>query len=123
MKASKPHGVEKLKRSSYDDALLKIERIPDIIGPNAPSSNENRPENWHVQVTCLLKSGASFHMVLSYFPFLTAQQLQVFRSIDSNSVKGFPKDPKEATSRVWKIYDFFSIYFSIGVTKFLGIGY
>eukprot|EP00268_Persea_americana_P009256 TRINITY_DN13693_c0_g1_i4.p1 TRINITY_DN13693_c0_g1~~TRINITY_DN13693_c0_g1_i4.p1 ORF type:complete len:846 (-),score=170.79 TRINITY_DN13693_c0_g1_i4:245-2782(-) len=72
LKASKPHGVEKLKRSSYDDALLKIERIPDIIGPNAPSSNENRPENWHVQV---------------------------FRSIDSNSVKGFPKDPKEATSR------------------------
>lgn len=26
--------------------------------------------------------------------------VQIFRSIDSNSVKGFPKDPKEATSKV-----------------------
>lgn len=25
---------------------------------------------------------------------------QIFRSIDSNSVKGFPKDPREATSKV-----------------------
>ncbi|XP_058086956.1 phospholipase D beta 1-like [Magnolia sinica] len=72
-KASKPRGIEKLKRSSYDDALLKIDRIPDIIGMHdAPCSNDDDPETWHVQV---------------------------FRSIDSNSVKGFPKDPKDATSR------------------------
>lgn len=29
--------------------------------------------------------------------------IQIFRSIDSNSVKGFPKDPKEATMKVRKI--------------------
>ncbi|KAK9276408.1 hypothetical protein L1049_005941 [Liquidambar formosana] len=69
--ASKPHGIQKLK-ASYDDALLKIERIPDIIGmADAPCLSEDDPEAWHVQV---------------------------FRSIDSNSVKGFPKDPKDATS-------------------------
>ncbi|KAF8379386.1 hypothetical protein HHK36_028820 [Tetracentron sinense] len=71
-RASKPHGLKKLKMSS-DDALLRIERIPDIIGmSDALSASENDPEAWHVQV---------------------------FRSIDSNSVKGFPKDPKDATSK------------------------
>lgn len=29
-------------------------------------------------------------------------QVQIFRSIDSNSVRGFPKDPKEATQMVRK---------------------
>lgn len=72
LKAAKRHGIKKLKRS-YDDALLKIERIPDIIGLNdSPYLNDNDPETWHVQI---------------------------FRSIDSNSVKGFPKDPKVATSK------------------------
>uniref|UniRef100_A0A2N9GN39 Phospholipase D n=1 Tax=Fagus sylvatica TaxID=28930 RepID=A0A2N9GN39_FAGSY len=37
-----------------------------------PCQSQNDPEGWHVQV---------------------------FRSIDSNSVKGFPEDPKDATSR------------------------
>ncbi|XP_042505281.1 phospholipase D gamma 1-like [Macadamia integrifolia] len=69
-KASKPQGIKKLKKSN-DDALLRLERIPDIIGVlDAPYLSENDPETWHVQV---------------------------FRSIDSNSVKGFPKDPKDAT--------------------------
>uniref|UniRef100_A0A7N0T451 phospholipase D n=1 Tax=Kalanchoe fedtschenkoi TaxID=63787 RepID=A0A7N0T451_KALFE len=72
MKAAKPHGVKKLK-ASYDDALLRIDRIPDIIGlSDLTSTGDNDPETWHVQV---------------------------FRSIDSNSVKGFPKDPKEATAK------------------------
>ncbi|KAJ4952421.1 hypothetical protein NE237_029253 [Protea cynaroides] len=72
LKASKPHGIKKLK-TSYDDALLRLERIPDIIGVlDAPYLSENDPETWHTQV---------------------------FRSIDSNSVKGFPKDPKDATSK------------------------
>ncbi|XP_065864795.1 phospholipase D beta 1-like isoform X2 [Euphorbia lathyris] len=72
LKAAKPHGIKKLKMS-YDDALLRIERIPDIIGVfDAPSVSENDPEAWHVQI---------------------------FRSIDSNSVRGFPKDPREATSK------------------------
>ncbi|KAL0682091.1 hypothetical protein Bca4012_048938 [Brassica carinata] len=44
-----------------------------LIGlSEASSSNENDPETWHAQV---------------------------FRSIDSSSVKGFPKDPKEASGR------------------------
>ncbi|KAF7844691.1 phospholipase D gamma 1-like [Senna tora] len=72
LKAAKPHGIKKLK-VSYDDSLLRLERIPDIIGmSDAPNVGENDPEAWHVQV---------------------------FRSIDSNSVKGFPKDPKDATSK------------------------
>ncbi|KAF6135652.1 hypothetical protein GIB67_028223 [Kingdonia uniflora] len=58
---------------SHDDALIKLERISWILSPS-PSipnnhpilcvSREDDPENWHVQV---------------------------FRSIDSGSVKGFPK--------------------------------
>ncbi|CAH8358597.1 unnamed protein product [Eruca vesicaria subsp. sativa] len=71
-KASKSRGLGKL-RSASDDSLLSIDRIPDIIGLSEASSfNENDPETWHAQV---------------------------FRSIDSSSVKGFPKDPKEATGR------------------------
>ncbi|PPS07114.1 hypothetical protein GOBAR_AA13532 [Gossypium barbadense] len=72
LKVAKPAGIKKLK-FTYDDALLRIERIQDIIGvSDFPIPNENDPEAWHVQI---------------------------FRSIDSNSVKGFPKDPKEATSK------------------------
>ncbi|GAA0181624.1 phospholipase [Lithospermum erythrorhizon] len=68
LKASK---VNKMK-SSQSDSLLKLDRIPDILGvEEAASVQEDHPEAWHVQV---------------------------FRSIDSNSVKGFPKDPKQATS-------------------------
>ncbi|XP_048229820.1 phospholipase D beta 1 isoform X2 [Ricinus communis] len=73
LKASKPHGIHKLKASSYDDALLRFERIPEIIGiAEASCQGDNDPESWHVQV---------------------------FRSIDSNSVKGFPDDPKDAPSK------------------------
>ncbi|XP_058187542.1 phospholipase D beta 1-like [Rhododendron vialii] len=58
---------------SYNDALLTIDRIPDIIGmTDLPCLRDDDPETWHVQF---------------------------FRSVDSNSVKGFPKDPKDATSR------------------------
>ncbi|GAV79648.1 C2 domain-containing protein/PLDc domain-containing protein/PLD_C domain-containing protein [Cephalotus follicularis] len=72
LRASEPHGLRKLK-TSYDDSLLKLERIPDIIGmEEIHSLKDNDPNAWHVQV---------------------------FRSIDSNSVKGFPKDPKDDTSR------------------------
>ncbi|GFY90312.1 phospholipase D beta 1 [Actinidia rufa] len=71
-RASNPKGIKKLK-ISYDDALLKIERIPDIIkADDVPWLSENDREGWHVQI---------------------------FRSIDSSSVKGFPKDPKEAISK------------------------
>lgn len=71
---------QRFKRVSrwHDDALIKIERISWILSPS-PSvkiddpvlwvSKENDPENWHVQV---------------------------FRSIDSGSLKGFPKTVYDA---------------------------
>jgi phospholipase D1/2 len=72
LKASKPRGIQKMK-SSHDDSLLKIERIADILGiDEAACLSEDDPESWHVQV---------------------------FRSIDSSSVNGFPKDPKDAPRR------------------------
>ncbi|CAH1415586.1 unnamed protein product [Lactuca virosa] len=71
LRASTPHGISRIKKSS-DDSLLQIDRIPDIVRiDEAHCTNEWDPEGWHVQV---------------------------FRSIDSNSVKGFPDDPKDATS-------------------------
>ncbi|KAL6981872.1 Phospholipase D beta 1 [Sarracenia purpurea var. burkii] len=72
LKASKPHGFKKLKMS-YDDSLLRIERMPDIAGvSDPPCLSDNDSEGWHVQI---------------------------FRSIDSNSVRKFPNDPKEALSK------------------------
>ncbi|PIN08995.1 Phospholipase D1 [Handroanthus impetiginosus] len=72
LKASKRNKLQKMK-ASYDDSLLKLDRIPDVLAiAEAGSQREGDPEGWHVQV---------------------------FRSIDSNSVKGFPKDPKEAPNR------------------------
>ncbi|GJT33471.1 phospholipase D delta-like protein [Tanacetum coccineum] len=64
----------------HDDSLIKIERISWILSPSPTLPNndpvlwvskEEDPENWHVQV---------------------------FRSIDSGSVKGFPKDGRLADS-------------------------
>ncbi|XP_061346116.1 phospholipase D delta isoform X1 [Gastrolobium bilobum] len=79
------------KKSSqwHDDSLLKIERISWILSPSHPTSkakntnvpgddplvwvsNEDDPENWHVQI---------------------------FRSIDSGSLKGFPKNVDVALSK------------------------
>ncbi|KAK4389363.1 Phospholipase D beta 1 [Sesamum angolense] len=59
-KASKRHGIHKMKHS-FDDSLLQLDRIPDIVGIDESSTiEEHDPESWNVQV---------------------------FRSIDSNSVK------------------------------------
>nr|CAB3497259.1 unnamed protein product [Digitaria exilis] len=72
LKASKRSGTKKLTKSR-NDTLLWIEKIPDIAAiDDDVYSNDNDPERWDVQI---------------------------FRSIDSNSVKGFPKDPREATSK------------------------
>ncbi|KAL1818583.1 phospholipase D beta 1 [Daucus carota subsp. sativus] len=69
-RAGKPHIIKTLK-ISYDDALLRLDRMPNILGmSDAPHLDDSDPNGWHVQI---------------------------FRSIDSSSVKGFPKDPKEAT--------------------------
>ncbi|KAL2238159.1 phospholipase D beta 1 [Sesamum indicum] len=71
-KASKRHGIHKMKHS-FDDSLLQLDRIPDIVGIDESCTiEEDDPESWNVQV---------------------------FRSIDSNSVKGFPKDSREASSK------------------------
>ncbi|KAG0553102.1 hypothetical protein BDA96_01G565900 [Sorghum bicolor] len=75
LKASKRSGAKKLSKlsRSHNDSLLWIAKIPDIIAiDDEIYSNDNDPERWDVQI---------------------------FRSIDSNSVKGFPKDPREATSK------------------------
>ncbi|XP_024174078.1 phospholipase D beta 1 isoform X2 [Rosa chinensis] len=78
--ASKPHGLHKLKerglqklklRGDDDDALIKIEKIPEILGmTEVPRLSEDDKEAWDIQV---------------------------FRSIDSHSVQGFPEDTGEAT--------------------------
>lgn len=50
LKALKMQGFQKMK-SSYDDSLLKIDRIPDIIGiDDVTCLDEDKPEAWHVQV-------------------------------------------------------------------------
>ncbi|KAL5210828.1 hypothetical protein ABZP36_006451 [Zizania latifolia] len=73
LKASKRSGAKKLTKSN-NDTLLWIERIPDIVHIDEEVySSDNDPERWDVQ--------------------------QIFRSIDSNSVKGFPKDPRETTRK------------------------
>lgn len=68
-------------RHWHDDALIKLERISWILSPSpsTPSddpilwvSREDNPEHWHVQI---------------------------FRSIDSGSVKGFPKDFRTAQAQ------------------------
>ncbi|KAL4586048.1 hypothetical protein LXL04_010679 [Taraxacum kok-saghyz] len=72
LKASKATGVKKLK-AMYDEALVKIQNMPQFLTVNdQPCLSDQDPEGWHVQI---------------------------FRSIDSNSVKGFPKNPQQATSK------------------------
>ncbi|KAG8050389.1 hypothetical protein GUJ93_ZPchr0009g239 [Zizania palustris] len=74
---------QRFRRASHwkDDALIKLERISWILSPSrtVPDddvslwvSKEEEPERWHVQV---------------------------FRSIDSGSLKGFPSHCKEASQQ------------------------
>ncbi|KAJ3704552.1 hypothetical protein LUZ61_008257 [Rhynchospora tenuis] len=71
LKAGKQHGIKKVGKS-FDDALLNLKSIPEIYLDDTPYTSDSDPESWHVQI---------------------------FRSIDSNSAKGFPKDPREASLR------------------------
>ncbi|KAL4348798.1 hypothetical protein GQ457_17G011080 [Hibiscus cannabinus] len=80
-KASKWRDFKVRKVSPWqDDALIKVDRVSWIACPSSGSdgdkvmhgTDEEDPENWHVQV---------------------------FRSIDSGSVKGFPKDVKQAAAQ------------------------
>lgn len=73
-KATKWRDLRKKVTHWHDDALIKLERISWILTPtseksDAHVSDEQDPENWHVQI---------------------------FRSIDSGSVTGFPKVVHEA---------------------------
>ncbi|KAG6780228.1 hypothetical protein POTOM_013082 [Populus tomentosa] len=78
-KATKWRRIKKVTRW-HDDALIKLERISWILTPSSSPdgdkivhvTDEGDPENWHVQV---------------------------FRSIDSGSVKGFPKSTQEAVDQ------------------------
>ncbi|KAG5248481.1 phospholipase delta [Salix suchowensis] len=78
-KATKWRRIKKVTRW-HDDALMKLERISWILTPSSSPdgdkivhvTDEGDPENWHVQV---------------------------FRSIDSGSVKGFPKSTQEAVAQ------------------------
>lgn len=49
LRASKPRGIQKIKKSN-DDSLLRIERIPEILGITEGTMNEDDPECWHAQV-------------------------------------------------------------------------
>lgn len=54
LRASKAHGIKKLKMPS-DDALLIIDRLPDIVGiSDVPCVRDDDPESWHVQVIITL---------------------------------------------------------------------
>ena len=51
LKASEKRHRISIHRSSSEDALLKIDRIPNIMGLSEASFvDENDPESWHVQV-------------------------------------------------------------------------
>ena len=67
LKASKRHGIKKLAKSN-DDALLRIERIPDIININdAIYFSDNDPETWHVQVLdSFTDTGSVFLLCLTH---------------------------------------------------------
>ncbi|XP_042396137.1 phospholipase D delta-like [Zingiber officinale] len=70
----------RLRKSSrwHDDALIKLERISWILSPSL-SVSEDDPSLW------VARSEDSEHW-----------HVQVFRSIDSGSVKGFPSNVQEA---------------------------
>lgn len=103
----------------HDDAMIKIERISWILSPafavlregtEIPGDDpklhvygEDHSENWHVQVdTSVLCTLNIFHeYVTSLLTLIVILILQIFRSIDSGSVQGFPKriDVAQAQAR------------------------
>nr|GEY70501.1 phospholipase D beta 1-like [Tanacetum cinerariifolium] len=56
LRASKPRGLSKMNRFS-DDVLLKVDRIPDILGiTDAHYTSEKDPEGWHVQGKAIISA-------------------------------------------------------------------
>jgi len=49
LRAAKPKGIEKLT-SSYDDALLRLDRLVDICSIGDLNLDVDNPASWHVQV-------------------------------------------------------------------------
>lgn len=60
-------------KASFDDALLKLERIPDIISISDSHISDHRPETWNVQVIkCIqltIKDNANFFNFTEGNPF------------------------------------------------------
>lgn len=58
-------------KRSVDDSLLKIERIPDIVGiDEAHCTSEQDPEGWHVQVCLFLRIFLTYSHRFFLFSFL-----------------------------------------------------
>ncbi|WOL09720.1 phospholipase D delta-like isoform X2 [Canna indica] len=90
---------------SREDALLKIDRISWILSPTHTYaygdpklwvSSEENSENWQVQVNGIQKE---LYYLISVIIVNHMHFHQIFRSIDSGSVKGFPKCVYEAASQ------------------------
>ncbi|GAB2289263.1 hypothetical protein Dimus_023568 [Dionaea muscipula] len=80
-KARKWSQLGRRIRHWHDDALLKVDRISWILSPS-PSISNNDPKLWVRQED----DSDTWHV-------------QVFRSIDSGSVKGFPKNVQLAEAQ------------------------
>lgn len=107
-KATRWRDIRKKVTRWHDDALIKLERISWILTPisgdcNTHVADEEDPESWHVQVGDPM-SNLLFYFIFWFLLFLTQSEhvswCQIFRSIDSGSVVGFPKLVQEADLKV-----------------------
>ncbi|WJX19339.1 Ferredoxin-dependent glutamate synthase [Trifolium repens] len=78
-----------------DDVLLADPEIADAI-ENEKTVDITFTGSVGQSFGCFLTTGMNIHLVGEANDFVG----KVFRSIDSNSVKGFPKEPKDAIQRV-----------------------
>ncbi|KAL9690245.1 hypothetical protein QQ045_010642 [Rhodiola kirilowii] len=79
----------KSKEIWHDDSLIKIERISWIISPPIPAKKDDK-------ITFIPKEEPSVWVSREDDP--ETWHVQVFRSIDSGSLRGFPKDVDTAKS-------------------------
>uniref|UniRef100_A0A7N1A504 phospholipase D n=1 Tax=Kalanchoe fedtschenkoi TaxID=63787 RepID=A0A7N1A504_KALFE len=79
----------KSKANWHDDSLIKIERISWIISPPSPEIKDD-------VITCIPKEEPSVWVSREDDP--ETWNVQIFRSIDSGSLRGFPKDVVTAKS-------------------------
>lgn len=82
LKASKPHGIKKLKISD-DDALLRLERIPDVIGINdTPSAGDDDLEAWHIQVISYIIQNRYFDCLGNDFVIYSKMKLLILFTLE-----------------------------------------